>query len=501
MRRLLTSANCVISLIQIALSLFLMMASAYAATPASWVSTNWKDPQAVIIAPGTAGIPYVEKAELGPTAFGLYNNEIGIATATWQDSNTAWLVAGAPNESDDTGAVYVFSRPIDSAVWHQEARLTAMDGKANEFFGVAVAISGNMMVVGTPYPKFGSNSGAVYTFVRDSTSGVWSQRGDALSIATTGSIGSAVGLNGDTLAIGAPGGGTSGHVYVYQNSGTSWTLVGSLSPSDSPSGAFFGGSIALDSERLLIGASEDSTFAKDEGSAYVFGYQSATNSWEQQQKLVPYPDGAAGDSFGETVALLGQTAVVAAPARNSGKGAVDLFSFDSGHDIWLKYGTLQGADTSFGHSLALAVNTLAVGSIGTGTTDPNVISLYTLASGTATFQARLPTGSQPIPGNFGQSLSWSNGDLLVSAPLTTIDAENRGLIREFSATASGWSERQPITALGDQGENFGISRRSVRRCRRYSSELSTRLLRANRRSGYLWTRRERKLGLAAGVER
>ncbi len=442
-------------LISFGLILSLLTASASATAPSAWRATDWERPQAIIIAPGTMGIPYVEQAELGPTAFGVNDNRFGSVTATWSDNETSWLAASAPTESDYTGAVYVFSRANDSSVWHQEARLTASDGNEGDGFGNSVAIGSDIVVVGAPSHKIGSIAGAIYTFIRDKATGAWSQRGAALGASTGGAFGTSVALEGDTLAVGAPSTATSGHVYVYQNFGGSWSTVGSLSPSDSPPDAYFGGALSLNNGRLLIGARFDSTRAPYEGSAYVFAYESATNSWEQQQKLVPYPDGAAGDSFGQSVALAGQFAVVAAPGRNLYQGAADLFSFDSGSVAWLKQGSLQGPagpDGYFGNSLALSRTLLAVGSL--GRTDANIVYLYTTALGTATFETSIPGESQQISGDFGQSLSWSNGELLVSAPEATID-RTRGIVHRFSPTASSWTELQPVSALGDQGEEFG----------------------------------------------
>ena len=421
---------------------------------ASW-STDWSSPQAIIVAPGTLTIPYVEQAQLGPSPIGTNDNCFGTTTATWTDADTAWLVASAPDELDYSGAVYVFSRAIGTAAWHQEARLTASDGMENEGFGSSVAISQDIVVVGAPSHKIGSIPGAVYTYVRDTTTGVWSQRGDAMGVSTVGGFGVAVALDGDTLAVGAPATATSGHVYVYQNSGTAWTILGSLTPSDSPAGAYFGGSLALNAGRLLIGAQDDSTFATDEGSAYVFAYQSATNSWEQQQKLIPFPDGAASDRFGTHVGLVGQMAVVAAPGRNSDQGAVDLFAFDSGHSAWIEDGVLQGPDGphgGFGNTMALSANLLAVAALGISA---DSVYLYTTASGTATFQSKLPANPGQGAGEFGESISWSDVELLISDPYDDLDSEYRGTVHAFSAATMGWIERQPIVAMGDQNENFG----------------------------------------------
>ncbi len=442
-------------LIGVGLILGLVAAATPAASPATWQATDWEHPQNIIIAPGTTGVPYVQQAELGPTAFGLKDNRFGSVTATWSDTGTAWLAVTAPNELNaaTAGAVYVFSREYGVADWHQEARLTTNDGKEGDGFGNSVAIGSDIVVVGAPSHKIGSIAGAIYTFIRDKTTGTWAQRGTALGPSIPGSFGTSVALDGDTLAVGAPSTAPSGHVYVYQNFGGSWSTTGSLSPSDSPPDAYFGGAIAIDNGRMLIGARYDSTFAQYEGSAYAFAYESATNSWEQQQKLVP--GSAAGDSFGQSLAIAGTFAVVAAPGRNLYQGAVDLFSFDSGSVAWIKQGSLQGPagpNGYFGNSLALSPELLAVGSL--GKTDDNIVYLYTAALGTATFQSSIPADSQQFPGGFGQSLSWSNGELLVSAPQAIID-RTRGIVHRFSSTGSFWTEVQPVSALGDQGERFG----------------------------------------------
>ena len=209
-------------------------------------STDWSSPQAIIVAPGTLTIPYVEQAQLGPSPIGTDDNYFGTATATWTDADTAWLVASAPDELNYSGAVYVFSRAIGTAAWHQEARLTASDGMENEGFGSSVAISQDIVVVGAPSHKIGSIPGAVYTYVRNTTTGVWSQRGDAMGASTAGGFGDTVALDGDTLAVGAPATTTSGHVYVYKNSGTGWTILESLTPFDAPTNAHFGDSLVLD---------------------------------------------------------------------------------------------------------------------------------------------------------------------------------------------------------------------------------------------------------------
>ena len=89
----------------------------------------------------------------------------------------------------------------------QQAELTASDGAAQNYFGYAVALSGDTAVVGACGRQSGAGPsvGAAYVFVRSAA--VWSQQGGALS-ASDGAAGDlfgwSVALSGDTALVGAP---------------------------------------------------------------------------------------------------------------------------------------------------------------------------------------------------------------------------------------------------------------------------------------------------------
>ena len=325
------------------------------AAPASPEEMSWRLPSYLTITTGTGGIPYVEQAELGAPPANSGNYHFGDSVAAWYDiaSGTTWLVAGASDENNRTGAAYVFSRSSPDAPWHQEARLTANDGHMNQFFGAAVAIENTTIVV----TAIGSGNGVAYTFDRDTGTGQWTQRTTELSVSGVSSFGDSVVLTNGTLAIGAPNK-DNGYVFLYVPSGTSWMAIATLTAPDAPTGAEFGASLSLDSNRLLIGAAGDSRI----GSAYVFAYDSGTGTWNFQWKLIPV-DGAANDSIGYSVALQGNNALIGAIGRDSGRGAVINFLFDSGR--WNQQPTLQAADgvagDRFGSSLTLMGSSVAIG--------------------------------------------------------------------------------------------------------------------------------------------
>ena len=128
-------------------------------------------------------------------------------------------------------------------------------------------------------------------------------------------FGVAVSLSGDTAVVGARGHGCRagdycGLAYVFRFNETSWVQVQTLTASDQAPGDFFGTSVSVSGERAVVGALGDAcTAGVDCGSAYVFRFNAT--SWVEEQKLTA-SDAAAGDIFGRSVSVSGDTVVVGA---------------------------------------------------------------------------------------------------------------------------------------------------------------------------------------------
>lgn len=120
------------------------------------------------------------------------------------DGNTA--LVGAP--ADDTpnseqGAAYVFVR--SGATWTQQAKLTVMEGKANDLFGWAVTLDGDTALIGAPGHKVTqTDEGSVYVFVRNGTVWTQQQRLNANGTLEGAQFGAAIALDCDTVLVGAP---------------------------------------------------------------------------------------------------------------------------------------------------------------------------------------------------------------------------------------------------------------------------------------------------------
>jgi len=253
------------------------------------------------------------------------------------DGDTA--VIGAPNRGQfpgdpfgTTGAVYVFQR--SGTRWSQQAILTDVPsgGEIGDFLGFSVAVSGGTVLAGAPGAAavgHDPNSGAVFEFVRSGAT--WSQAAEFAGSDTglSDAFGWGVALSGNTAVIGAPRDltGGPGAAYVFVKSGTHFVQQAKLAPRDSQGANLFGRSVALSGRTALVGApgccALPPRYGVFRGAVYTF--VRSGGRWVNRAKLTAR-DGKGfvldtsqqGDTFGDSVALTGGTAVIGAPTWSKG---------------------------------------------------------------------------------------------------------------------------------------------------------------------------------------
>ncbi|MHC5004810.1 MAG: FG-GAP repeat protein, partial [Planctomycetota bacterium] len=119
-------------------------------------------------------------------------------------------------------------------------------------------------------------------------------------------FGYAVAVSGNVALVGANEdddlGSNSGSAYVFRFDGNGWTQEQKLLASDGAGGDMFGLSVALAGDVAVIGAPRNDDAGSNSGSAYVFRFDG--DSWVEEQKLVA-PDGASWDALGTSVGLSG----------------------------------------------------------------------------------------------------------------------------------------------------------------------------------------------------
>ena len=221
-------------------------------------------------------------------------------------------VIGARYDDDNgngSGSAYVYEQQADGT-WQQIAKLTADDGASNDQFGYRVATSGGVTMIGAwGDDDNGDNSGSAYVFEQQAD-GTWQQiaKLTADDGASNDEFSTSVAIDGGVAVIGAQydddNGYDSGSVYVFeQQADGTWQQIAKLTADDGAEGDWFGSSVALDGDVVVIGAQYDDDNGDDSGSVYVYEQQ-ADGTWEQFAKLTA-DDGASGDGFGVSVALDG----------------------------------------------------------------------------------------------------------------------------------------------------------------------------------------------------
>lgn len=195
---------------------------------------------------------------------------------------------------------------------YQEAKLVSPDPGTGEIAGTGLAIDGDRIAMGVPHDVHDGNFyGAVHVYERRPGGWMHVQKLRPASLERNDSFGYAVAMQGNLMLVGAVGDDGAapgcGRVYVYERGASQWQLVQELVPSDPVVAAFFGDGLAMDGDTALIGARFANGPVDMTGAAYVFVRQGGV--WVEQAKLIP-SDGQWDDSFGATLDLSGDTAVV-----------------------------------------------------------------------------------------------------------------------------------------------------------------------------------------------
>ena len=355
-------------------------------------------------------------------------------------------VVGAPGKNSNTGAAYVFTR--SGSTWSQRAELTAADGAAGDQFGGSVALYGSTAVVGAP----GKNSNAGVAYVFTGSGGTWSQRSElfASDAMAYEEFGSSVAVSGSTAVVGAYGRNSFGHpyggaAYVFTGSGGTWSQQAELTAIDGTTNGEFGYSVAVYGSTALVGALDN---LSGSGAAYVF--TSSGGTWSQEAELTA-ADSAPGDRFA-LVALSGSTALVGAPAKNTGTGAAYVFVLPS------QQAKLTAADAAandrFGVSVAVSGSTAVVGAYGKNT-GAGAAYVFTRSGSTWTQRAKLTATGVAAGDYFGYSVAVSGSTVVVGAPATS---PNTGAAYVFTGSGSTWTQRAKLTATGGApGDRFGYA--------------------------------------------
>ncbi|MCG6148431.1 FG-GAP repeat protein [Leptospira levettii] len=294
-----------------------------------------------------------------------------VVGAAGESSNQTTITNGnsasADNSATSSGAAYVFQRT--GSIWAQEAYLKAPNAESTDFFGTAVAIDGNTIIVSAiqedsnqititngptaSIDNSATSSGAVYVFQRAGSTWVQQAYIKPPNAEANDQFGIFLSISGDTIVVGAFNeasnqttitNGTSasannsaalaGAAYVFQRSGTTWAQQAYLKASNIEANDRFGTSVSISGDTIVVGsgfedsnqtiitngatASSDNT-ASASGAAYV--YRRTGSTWTEEAYLKA-PNADANDQFGNAVAIDGDTIVVGAFSEASNQTTI-----------------------------------------------------------------------------------------------------------------------------------------------------------------------------------
>lgn len=354
-----------------------------------------------------------------------------------------------------------------------QSPLPVTNAQAWEAWGSAVAVDGDTAVVASSYADVGAVDGAGVANVYVRANGVWTlqARLSAADPKPFSNYARALAIAGDTIVVGAASAdgavSSSGAVYVYTRSGTTWTQSAKLSASDGEGFSDFGLAVALAGDRIAVGA--PSTFVGKEnvqGAVYVYAKNGA--AWSQEAKLIA-SDGAAFHNLGRAVAIDGDT-IVAGAQQASGNGmpfAGAAYVFVRGGGTWTEQAKLAAADAGFGdefgYALAFAGDTALVGARAAdvdGAVDQGAAYAFVRSGATWTQTAKLVATGGEAGDAFGTSVALSGDNAAIGAPgagsINGVDLD-RGAVFAFSRSGA-WSPSTRISAFdAAQGDAFGAS--------------------------------------------
>lgn len=368
------------------------------------------------------------------------NDEFGRAVAL---SGTS-LLAGA--RGDNTGATSAGSAYIFEVM--SGALLLTINNPspaANEEFGGAVALSGNIAVVGSSRDDKGAgNAGSVAVYDLGSPApDVPQLLIDNPSPTINDYFGGAVAVSGSLVAVAAmqddAGASNAGTVYLYNLSmpapGSPVLSVSNPSPQNQDE---FGYALAISGDRLVVGAPKNNTGADDAGTVYVYNLASATPALPVH--VIDNPEPAIGDLFGYSVSISGDRLVVGVPrddagAVNAGRAYVyDLASPTPAVPALTLANPAPALNDEFGSAVAVSGANVVVGSRldDTFATDSGDVRIYDLSSATPGVPiSSLERTSVNEEDYFGSALAISGTRLVAGAPGADQAADDSGATYVF----------------------------------------------------------------------
>jgi hypothetical protein len=254
-----------------------------------------------------------------------------------------------------------------------------------------------------------------------------------------------------------------GSAYIFKRDGASWTEQQKLIASDGAAGDYFGCSVAIDGDYAIVGAVSDNDHGDYTGSAYIFKRDSA-GTWTEQAKLTAQ-NGAAGDSFGTSVAIDGDYTLVGAYADDSFTGSAYIFEKPGSEWTTMtetaKLTASDGAGTDwFGTSVAIDGEYAIVGAYG-----DDVDGKYGQGSAYIFKRGTLWTEQQKLTASDGAASDWFGRSVAIAGEYAIVGAYgddvgtnptnfDQGSAYLFFWNGTGWEQKAELNAQDGASDDY-----------------------------------------------
>jgi len=417
-------------------------------------------------APGTGstdnrGAAYIFNVQTGEQLYKLTASD-GAASDQFGGSvaiSGNYAIIAAEIDDSRKGSAYIFNVQTGEQLW----KLTASDAETNDNFGTSVAISGNYAVVGAPYDDdVPSTSGSAYIF--DVQTGMQVKKITASDANANDRFGYSVAISGNYAIMGAyydnnDNGTAAGSAYIYgpndplppllsidNDSGN--VGIGTTEPkslldvngtlqattltstnikvgtkvdytfsdekkilaSDGAANDTYATGVAIDGNYAIVAAYSNDDNGSNSGSAYIYNVQTGT----QIHKLTA-SDAASGDTFGYSVAISGNYAIVGAFGDDNGSGSAYIFNVQTGTQLHKLTASDAAALDYFGVRVAISGNYAIVGSYYDDDVGVDSGSVYIFNVQTGTQLRKLTASDGDGDDRFGVSVAISGNYAIVGA--------------------------------------------------------------------------------------
>jgi hypothetical protein len=394
------------------------------------------------------------------------------------DGEPTGVPVGDPDEADNALTINQTRETIASfrcgLPYCEETELSMSDGAAGDSFGFSASVSGDAAIVGAILDDESALfAGSAYILRRDPDSGAWTEEAKLLASDAQPEdfFGQAVAISGDIAVVGANGdddlGDRAGKAYVFRfdPEAEAWVEQAILLASDGAADHQFGSSVAVSGEVAVVGAPLTGDYGPASGAAYLYRFDSGADAWVERGKLLA-PGGAAGQKFGSAVAISGGVVVAGAPSHpgNGEPCAAYVYRFDSGTSTWPLDGVLassagEGYD-AFGDAVAVDEVAIIVGAASDSEFGARAGAAYVYGydGQTWSLEQKLLASDAAASDLFGTAVDIHGQFAIVGATSTNDYGPSSGAAYVFRDDDGSWPEAAKLLGPGQGAfELFGKS--------------------------------------------